>query len=118
MPVVAVLEKLLLDCANGTSTLGTGELPEEIQLYKHDIDLVKLKLELLMLPDLIRTRNSKSPNTVPVKKVKNVRTICEVMNDVTIGKEMYQKCLDYFRYFDTASHHCHCRENIFCSKAS
>ena len=53
MPVVAVLEKLLLDCANGTSTLGTGELPEEIQLYKHDIDLVKLKLQLLMLPDLI-----------------------------------------------------------------
>ena len=39
MHVVAVLEKLLLDSANGKSTFGTGELPEELQLYKNDIDL-------------------------------------------------------------------------------
>ena len=56
MPVVTVLEKLLLDSANGKSTTGSGELPEELQLYKNDIDLAKLKLQLLMLPDLIRTR--------------------------------------------------------------
>ena len=87
MPVVTVLEKLLLDSANGKSTIGSGELPEELQLYKNDIDLAKPKLQLLMLPDLIRTRNAKSPNTVPVK-VTNVRTICEIMNDVGIGKEM------------------------------
>ena len=88
MSVVAVLEKLLLDSVNGTSTLATGELPEELQPYKNDTDLAKLKLQLLMLPDLIRTRNSKSPNTVPIKKVTNARTICEIMNDVGIGEEM------------------------------
>ena len=63
MPVVTVLEKLLLDSANGKSTIGSGELPEELQLYKNDIDLAKLKLQLLMLPDLIQTRNAKCPNT-------------------------------------------------------
>ena len=39
MPVVAMLEKLLLDSASGKSTFGTGELPEELQLYKNDIEL-------------------------------------------------------------------------------
>ena len=35
MPVVAVLEKLLLDSANGTlpSNVVTGELPNEMQNY-------------------------------------------------------------------------------------
>ena len=99
MPVVAVLEKLLLDSANGTSTLATGELPEELQLYKNDIDLAKLKLQLLMLPDLIRTRNSKSPNTVPIKKVTNVRTISEVVNDVGIGKEMLSEVFRLLQIF-------------------
>lgn len=98
MPVVTVLEKLLLDSANGKCTTGSGELPEELQLYKNDIDLAKLKLQLLMLPDLIRTRNAKSPNTVPVK-VTNVRTICEIMNDVGIGKmlsEVYRLLQIFF----------------------
>ena len=54
MPAVAVVEKLLLDCANGTPTLRTGELPKEVQLY------MKLKLQLLLLSDLIRTGNLKS----------------------------------------------------------
>ena len=44
MSVVAVLEKVLLDSANDTSSLGTGELPEELQLYRNDIDLTKLKI--------------------------------------------------------------------------
>ena len=83
-PLATVLEKLLLDSANDKSTNGSGELPEELQLCKNDIDLAKLKLQWLMLPDLIRTRNAKSPNTVPVK-VTNVRTIYEIMN-VGIGK--------------------------------
>ena len=86
---------------NGKSTIGSGELPEELQLYKNDIDLAKLKLQLLMLPDLIRTRNTKNPNTVPVKKVTNVRTICEIMNDVGIGKEILSEVFRLLQIFFT-----------------
>ena len=70
-------------------------------MYKNDIDLTKLKLQLLMLPDLIRTKNSRSPNTVPLKKVTNVRTICEVMNDIDIGKEMLSEVFRLFQIFFT-----------------
>ena len=101
MPVVAVLEKLLLQSANGESTLGIGELTEELQLYKNDIDLAKLKLQLLTLPDLIRARNSKSPNTVSIRKVTNVYTICEVMNDVGIGKKMLSDVFRLLQIFFT-----------------
>ena len=57
MPVVAAIEKLLLDAANGT--MESMELPEEILLYKNDLDLTRLKVQLPMLPDAIRVRNQK-----------------------------------------------------------
>ena len=41
MPVVATIEKLLLDAA-ASVTLVSTELPEE-QLYKDDLDLSRLK---------------------------------------------------------------------------
>ena len=55
MPVVATIEKLLLDTANGA--MDSTELPEEPQLYKNDLDLSQLKYQLPMLPDIIRVRN-------------------------------------------------------------
>ena len=57
LPVVAVLEKILLDSANGESGLESADFPEEFQLYNGDVDLAKLKTQLLMLPDFIKTRN-------------------------------------------------------------
>ena len=57
MPVVVVIEKLLLDAANGN--LDSTEIPEELQLYKNDLDLSRLKYQLLMLPDVIRVRNQR-----------------------------------------------------------
>ena len=36
LPVVATIEKLLLDAANGT--LEKGDLPQELQLYSNDLD--------------------------------------------------------------------------------
>lgn len=57
MPVVAAIEKLLLNAANGT--MESMELPEEILLYKNDLDLTRLKVQLPMLPDAIQVRNQK-----------------------------------------------------------
>ena len=52
-------------------------------LYKDDLDLSKLKTQLSMLLDLIVTRNSR--NSVPIKKVTNVRTICDIINETSVG---------------------------------
>ena len=52
MPVVATIEKLLLDAANGKRTID-DTLPEELQLYKDDLDISRLKYQLSMLPDVI-----------------------------------------------------------------
>ena len=75
MAVAAVMETLFLDAVNGVQSSGLGELPEELKLCKNDVDLHRLKTQLSMLPDLQRTRNSKLPNTVPIERVTNVRTI-------------------------------------------
>ena len=51
------------------------QIPEELQLYKNDLDLSQLKYQLFILPDVIRVTNQKVQNDVLITKVKNVRTI-------------------------------------------
>ena len=98
MPVAEVIERVLLDAANGTFS---GELPQELQMYKNDIDLTRLKVQLQMMPDLIRTRNQLPTNLVPIKKVTNVRTICDVMNDVSVSKDMLSQVHRLLKIFYT-----------------
>ena len=86
MPVVVVIE-LLLDAAN--SNLDSTEIPEELQLYKNDLDLSRLRYQLLMLPDVIRVRNQRLQNDVPITKVTNVRKLYSVMCEISLGKEMF-----------------------------
>ena len=100
LPVVAVLEKVLLDSANGESNLESADFPEEFQLYKSDVDLAKLKTQLLMLPDLIKTRNLKV-NSPPIRKVTNVRTICDIMNEVGVAKELFSEVFRLLLIFYT-----------------
>ena len=99
MPVAAIIEKILLDAANGAHN--NGELPQELQLYKNDIDLARFKIQLQMIPDLIRTRNQKLTNSAPITKVTNVRTICDIMNDVTISKDMLSEVHRMLQIFYT-----------------
>jgi len=98
MPVAEVIERVLLDAANGTFS---GELPQELQMYKNDIDLTRVKVQLQMMPDLIRTRNQLPTNLVPIKKVTNVRTICDVMNDVSVSKDMLSQVHRLLKIFYT-----------------
>ena len=100
LPIAAMMEKLLMTAANNTS-IDLGELPEEMQLYKNDIDLQKLKHQLQMLPDLIRTRNVNVPNCIPIKSVTNVRTICDIMNEINMSKEMLSEVLKLLKIYYT-----------------
>lgn len=97
LPVAAMIETLLVTAAN--STFIDLEIPEELHLYENDVDLSKLKTQLEMLPALVRTRNVKVPNCIPIKSV-TVRTIGD-MNEINIGKEMLSEVLKLLRIFYT-----------------
>ena len=89
-PFVASLEKLLLDAANN---LFQADLHEAIlmkisQLYARDLDCHKLQNQLAMLPELIKVHNDNNPNTL-IRTVTRVRTVCEVMNIMPVGKQMF-----------------------------
>ena len=91
LPMAAMIETLLVTAANSTSI--DLEIPKELHLYENDVDLSKLKTQVQMLPDLVRTRNVKVPNCIPIKSEINVRTICEIMNEINISKEMLSEVL-------------------------
>ena len=48
MPIAAAIEKLLLESCDNTSILDI-QLPQEMQLYKNDVVLPPLKIQLRML---------------------------------------------------------------------
>ena len=97
LPVMSILEKVLLDSVN--NTFCSSELPEEFAIYKSDLDLSRLKVQLSMLPDLIATHNTNSK--IPIKKVTNVRTICDVIKETSTGKEMFSEIIKMLKIFYT-----------------
>jgi len=70
--VIREIENLLLNSANGTTT---DALPQEItDILVGDVDVERLKVQLGMLPDLIKTALEGT-----IKRVTNVRTIADAM---------------------------------------
>ena len=65
-------------------------LPDDLQLYEKDVDIKQLIAQLRMLPDLLRVYNEKNPQT-SIKKDTNLRTLCDVMNDVSCSKTMFSE---------------------------
>ena len=97
MPVAAVIEKTLLAAANGSPE----QVSDDLHIYKNDLDLARLQTQLHMLPDLIRTKNMKLTSGVPIRRVTNVRTICGVMNEVSMSKDMFSEFLRLIKIFYT-----------------
>lgn len=64
IPVAAAIEKILLDCSNGRAV----SLPQQLEIYKSDLDLAQLRIQLSMLPDLIKTRNQKVHNSFAIRR--------------------------------------------------
>ena len=83
MPVAAALESTLLKACNGDGSV--EDLPNEINLYSKEIDIPRLKIQLQMLPDLLRTYNEKNAST-PIKRVTSLRTLCDVICDISSGR--------------------------------
>ena len=102
IPIAAMIEKLLIHVTNRTDVeIGIGDIPVDLKLYEKDVDLGKLKIQLQMLPDLIRTRNMKIPNCVPIKRVTNVQTLSDVMNEISMSKEMFSEVHRLLKIFYT-----------------
>ena len=80
MPIVAVLEKTLLNAINANEGPLTN-VPEEVNLYSKFIDVEHLKIQLSMLPDLLRTYNENNRST-SIRKVTNLRTLGEIMLNI------------------------------------
>ena len=79
MKPVLMLESLLLKAANGD--VCSKELLElEQSFYKDDLDVDRLRRQLLLFIDVIKQ------GTPLVKKVTTVRTICDAMNVQTAYK--------------------------------
>ena len=102
IPIAAMIEKLLIHATNRTDVeIGIGDIPADLKLYEKDVDLGTLKIQLQMLPDLIRTRNTKIPNCVPIKRVTNVQTLSDVMNEISMSKEMFSEVHRLLKIFYT-----------------
>ena len=64
---------------------------QEFELCKDDLDLSRLKTQLLMLPDLIKQRCTN--NSATTTKVTNVKTICEIIVEASVGAEMLSEVI-------------------------
>ena len=87
MPVVAAIEKLLLDAANST-VQETSNISQILTLYSTCIDIPRLTIQLKMIPDLIKAYNEKHP---PIATVTNVRTLCEILNSICSSKTIFSQ---------------------------
>ena len=81
--IVDEIESILMKFANGNTEEG---ISPDLEMYlKNDFALENLKTQLSMLPDAIKT------STLGIKKVTNVRTIANVMNECSVYKSMLQE---------------------------
>ena len=82
--IIKDLEILLLNAANGELHVGQGYLSEALSSYiEGDIDQACLKIQLLMIPDMIKTAFDGN-----IKKVTTLRTLTDAMNKSDIYEGM------------------------------
>ena len=69
-------------------------------MYAKDLNLVRLRIQLCMLPDLLRTANEEHELCV-VKKVTSIGTIVELFNTCSYSKTMLREVSRLLRIFLT-----------------
>ena len=82
------------------------DLPSKFDIkFYEDINKPRLTIQLRMIPELVRTYNE--PNsTSTTMQVTNLRTLCEMMNNVTSRKTMFREvCTLLHRVLTAPGHH-------------
>lgn len=96
----ALEEVLLTACASQFTITDGISIPEIIvNTYSQDINIEKLKVQLLMLPDLIKTY--KSSHDLIHLKVTSLRTLCKIFLALTLSKEMLSEVDALLRLYFT-----------------
>ena len=80
------MEKVPLDASQD---VGMTDLPTELDMYK-DTDKQRLAIQLRMVSELVSANNERNP-ACTIKQITNLRTLCEVMNNVTSSKTMFSE---------------------------
>ena len=90
MPVAAALESILLNAFVSDAI----EIPGHtiVQLYSKDIEFDRLKVQLQMLPDLLKTFNSANTSQ-KVSKVTSLRTIVDLLHSEQCCRRMFSDVL-------------------------
>ena len=91
MLLAAALEKTLLcafDCEYS--------IPDEISLYSKDVNIDKLKLQIQMLLDLLKSYNQANPSQTIIS-VTSLRTLCDLMNSIESSKTMLSEVFQLLR---------------------
>ena len=70
------MENMLVNSCSEKDKKGNYENFQE--MYKDDIDMDKLKIQLLLLPDVLKTSNEE--HKMGIKNVTMVTTVCEMFN--------------------------------------
>lgn len=84
LQVVKQIEMLLLNAANGQLQVMSDIIPSGIKNYLNkDIDLERLKCQLSLVPDMVKTASEGR-----ISKVTNVRTLGDLLNQSRIYKDM------------------------------
>ena len=95
LPVAATIEKLLLEAAQATLS-DSFDVAKELALYAKDVDIPHLKMELQMLPDLVKAYNEANHK---ICTVTNVRTVAQLLNDVSNSKVLFREVYNSQKYF-------------------
>ena len=83
-PLLCSIESLLIDSANGEDI---PEIPEPVvKLFEGKVDIGRLRIQLLMLPDAIKLTFVGTP--INVQKVTTARIIADTLNQNSVIKGM------------------------------
>ena len=63
------------------------------QLYSSDINIEKLKIQLLLLPDLLSTYNEKEG--IAVHRVTSIITVIDLTNSNSLTKVKWTNCYEF-----------------------
>ena len=91
---IVELETLLVSAANSTMA---NEIPETVSTYVvSDVDIERLKVQLLMLPDMVKTASEGQ-----IKAITNVKTIASLMEQSNVYKGMLSEIDKVLRIYFT-----------------
>ena len=96
LSVLHEIEQIIIKSCNGIVAKPSDEI---IAKYKSDINFKKLLPQLAMMPELLKAANQE--NSTKIKEVTSIGTVCDMMNDTSIGKVMFSEVHQLIRLYLT-----------------